>query len=242
MLDILPVGTLLPYTAPSLPEGFLYADGAPFDPAEYPELAEIWLKDPDHGLYLYGQEARSGAVWPKTPDVQGRFPRFCPPDSLGTTDHPHRLAWANINYSRDAQEIRSLPTIAFPGLIVAKNFNAEIAAMAMPGDIGIDNPISIPSTLAPGGSVIQTLPASGYMQISMNIAANYQGVGLQILAGNNPVMIVADSAMPYLDGISRIRALFSIRAEQKIMLYNWGTESAIIGWSLSRLVYAKGWG
>ncbi len=70
----LPVGMILPYTAMSLPAGFLYADGGSFDPAIYTELARIWKTGDD--TYLYGQEAVGGSYWPKTPDVRGQFPRY----------------------------------------------------------------------------------------------------------------------------------------------------------------------
>ncbi len=70
----LPVGMILPYTAMSLPAGFLYADGKSFDPSIYTELARIWKTGED--TYLYGQEVVGGRVWVKTPDVRGQFPRY----------------------------------------------------------------------------------------------------------------------------------------------------------------------
>ncbi len=70
----LPVGMILPYTAMSLPAGFLYADGNSFDPDIYTELAKIWKTG--ENTYLYGQEVVGGKYWVKTPDVRGKFPRY----------------------------------------------------------------------------------------------------------------------------------------------------------------------
>ncbi len=70
----LPVGMILPYTAMTLPPGFLYANGSSFDPNIYTELAKLWKTGEDE--YLYGQEVVGGAYWPKTPDVRGQFPRY----------------------------------------------------------------------------------------------------------------------------------------------------------------------
>ncbi len=70
----LPVGMILPYTAMSLPPGFLYADGKSFDPDVYTELANLWRTGDNE--YLYGQEIVGSKYWVKTPDVRGQFPRF----------------------------------------------------------------------------------------------------------------------------------------------------------------------
>lgn len=70
----LPVGMIIQYTAPTLPSGFIFADGKSFDPSIYKGLAKVWKTG--EGTYLYGQELIAGVMWPKTPDVRGQFPRY----------------------------------------------------------------------------------------------------------------------------------------------------------------------
>ena len=75
------LGMVLPYTADveSIPFGFGLANGEPFNPTIYKDLAELYYTGVDgDGLptYKYGTTVVDGNYWPNKPDVRGYFPRF----------------------------------------------------------------------------------------------------------------------------------------------------------------------
>lgn len=75
------LGMVLPYTADveSIPFGFGLADGEPFNPNIYKDLAKLYYTGEDEsGLptYKYGTTVVDGNHWPNKPDVRGYFPRF----------------------------------------------------------------------------------------------------------------------------------------------------------------------
>ena len=72
----LPVSTLISYTGNynTVPYGLLPADGAPFSPTAFPELAQVYRTA--ENTYLYGQvQQQDGSWWPRTPDLRGAFIR-----------------------------------------------------------------------------------------------------------------------------------------------------------------------
>lgn len=83
----LPVSTLIPYTGHLVDrDDLLVANGEPFDPVEYEELADVYRISGN--TYLYGQVQKSAGVWwPKTPDFRGAFIRGL---DLGKGKDPNR--------------------------------------------------------------------------------------------------------------------------------------------------------
>lgn len=72
----LPVSTLIPYTGNyhTVPYGLLLADGTPFPPTAFPELAQAYRVG--ENTYLYGQVRQPDGSWfPRTPDFRGAFIR-----------------------------------------------------------------------------------------------------------------------------------------------------------------------
>ena len=58
--------------------GLLLANGDPFSPTIYPDLAALYhiSGEGSSATYRYGQTVVGGQVWPNRPDVRGYFPRF----------------------------------------------------------------------------------------------------------------------------------------------------------------------
>ena len=88
-----PVGTIINFFGLTAPEGYLACDGATYNRADYPELAE-------HLVTNFADLVGDGETTFKVPDLRGEFLR-----GTGTNGHSNSGSGANVGVHQDSTRV-----------------------------------------------------------------------------------------------------------------------------------------
>ena len=94
-----PLGTVISVYAETAPQFFLACDGATYNKADYPELAELLLGITTHSQY----EVEGDNTKFKVPDLRGEFVR-----GTGTNGHTNQGSGADVGVHQDATELYTM--------------------------------------------------------------------------------------------------------------------------------------